>query len=471
MPGKVYLVGAGPGHPELITVRGVECLKEADVVLYDRLVHPQILHYTQPNCELIFAGKFPKMHVLRQEKINELLIEKAMENKTVVRLKGGDPAVFGRVGEEARDLKERNIEFEIVPGITSGIAASTFAGIPVTHREYGETFAIVTGHDKSKEGKPLIPWQALAEGMDTIAFYMGIKNLQHNCQQLIQNGKPKETKVAVIQWGTMGSQQTVTGTLETIVQCVEESNISNPAIVLVGNVVDVRDEVKWFEKKPLFHQSILVAKASAESGTLAKELLRLGADVVEFPKFYFHEKGFSPFEWEKMIRSFESFVFTSKQSVDVFFNYFYQLHIDIRELTQQLYVQSMMTKKHLATFGLHAEMVTESLEDALYFGDEGVLKHPHGWVLFEQKVNKEYTTAITHWLKHKKYSTVVFPNERSVQMLMKEKQRANLSIEIDHAFCMGEKAKEAIHQLGLSSKETNHKETNRFLEEIVRQLT
>lgn len=472
MNGKVYLVGAGPGHPELITMRGIKCLQEADVVLYDRLVHPQILHYTKRNCELIFAGKFPTMHVLRQEKINELLIEKALENKIVVRLKGGDPAVFGRVGEEAADLKKTSIPFEIVPGITSGIAASTYAGVPVTHREYGETFAVVTGHTKEKDGMPCIPWKTIAEGIDTIAFYMGVKNLKYNCEQLILHGKPKDTKVAVVQWGTIGSQKTVVGTLETISNCVEEANISNPAIVLVGDVVSVRESVKWFEEKPLFNQSILIAKASDSQSELAENLLRLGADVIEFPKFYDEEHLFSISELLHWFSDYPSFVFTTKRSIDLFFKQLKDFQFDIRDVKQTIYVHSMYTKQHLLTYGLQAEIIEETSEESLYFGDASVLDKKNHYVLHKQRLNTSYTIAMKHWLKHKKYPTVIFPNERSVHYVLEESKRAEIPLPIERAFCMGKKAEKACRLHGISVQNQDLlKDTHRLLEEIVRQLS
>lgn len=200
--GKVYLVGAGPGDPKLITVYGMECIQKADVILYDRLVNEQLLSYAKPDAELIFVGKLPGMHGIIQEQIHVHLVEQAQKGKTVTRLKGGDPCVFGRVGEEAEILAEQGIPYEIVPGITSGIAAATYAGIPVTHRDFASTFAMVTGHGRAEKNEDHINWSALASGIDTIAFYMGIGNLSNICENLIAHGKSAATPVAVIQWGT-----------------------------------------------------------------------------------------------------------------------------------------------------------------------------------------------------------------------------------------------------------------------------
>ena len=246
--GKVYLVGSGPGDPDLITVKATKCLQQADVILYDRLVNPVLLDYGRHDAELIFCGKEPGNHCVSQEAIHELLVEKAMEGKTIVRLKGGDPFIFGRGGEEAMILAEYGIEFEVVPGITSGIAAPAYAGIPVTYRDISQTFAVVTGH--CVNGKPRnIRWDYLSHGVDTLAVYMGIKNLPYICRQLKLCGKDPNTPVAVIQQGTTSEQRTVLGTLETIVNIVEEDRITNPAMILIGEVVNLSKKLAWFTEK------------------------------------------------------------------------------------------------------------------------------------------------------------------------------------------------------------------------------
>jgi uroporphyrin-III C-methyltransferase len=246
--GKVYLVGAGPGDPKLITVYGMECIQKADVILYDRLANKALLQYAKDDTELIFCGKLPGKHQLIQDQIHELLVEKASEGKTVVRLKGGDPCVFGRVGEEAEVLAEHGIKYEIVPGITSGIAAPAYAGIPVTHRDHASSFAIVTAHGRAEKGEDHLNWSALAQGIDTIAFYMGVGNLSHICSKLIEHGKNPHTPVAIIQWGTMEKQKTVTGDLTTIEEEAANAQITHPAIILVGEVVGLRSKIKWFEE-------------------------------------------------------------------------------------------------------------------------------------------------------------------------------------------------------------------------------
>ncbi|MDQ0214031.1 uroporphyrin-III C-methyltransferase [Oikeobacillus pervagus] len=246
--GKVYLVGAGPGDPELITVKGLKAIQEADVILYDRLINKKLLTFAKEGTELIFCGKSPNHHHLQQETINYLLVNQAKMGKIVTRLKGGDPFVFGRGGEEAEFLAKHNVAFEIVPGVTSGIAAPAYAGIPVTHRDYSTSFAVVTGHRKNGECEE-IKWEALAKGIDTLAIYMGVSNLPYIQKQLIQHGKSPNTPVALIHWGTTNDQRTVTGTLETIVEITLREKIENPSMILVGEVVQLREKIAWFEEK------------------------------------------------------------------------------------------------------------------------------------------------------------------------------------------------------------------------------
>lgn len=216
--GIVYFVGAGPGDPGLLTIKGKQALEEADVILYDRLANPKLLEFASPDCEFIYCGKLPDRHFMKQRDINALLVEKASKGLTVVRLKGGDPSVFGRVGEEADALHEHGIRYEMVPGITSGIAAPLYAGIPVTHRDFASSFAMITAHDKSLKGTPNLDWEGLARSVQTLVFYMGVKNLSYICQQLIAYGKSPSVPVIVIQWGTWGRQRSVKGSLENIQQ-------------------------------------------------------------------------------------------------------------------------------------------------------------------------------------------------------------------------------------------------------------
>ncbi|WP_078546815.1 uroporphyrinogen-III C-methyltransferase [Litchfieldia alkalitelluris] len=249
--GKAYLVGAGPGDPELITLKGMKCIQLADVILYDRLVNKELLSYAKEGSELVFCGKSPECHTLQQERINELLVEYVKQGKIVTRLKGGDPFVFGRGAEEAEVLYQNKLQFEIVPGITSAIAAAAYAGIPVTHRELSSSFAFVAGHRKNFE-EDVIKWESLAKGVDTIAIYMGVKNLPFIQKKLVDYGKPSSTPVAVINWGTTTHQRTVIGTLDNISDVVKREKIENPCMIIVGEVVKMRNHIKWFEElKPV----------------------------------------------------------------------------------------------------------------------------------------------------------------------------------------------------------------------------
>lgn len=247
MYGRVILVGAGPGDPGLLTVKGRECLEKADVVVYDRLGTPLLLQLCDPDAELIYVGKLPGRHTLRQEGINKLLITKARAGKLVVRLKGGDPFVFGRGGEEAESLAEAGIPFEVVPGVSSAVAVPAYAGIPVTHRDYASSFAVITGHER-ESGVPLAEkWRAIATAVDTIVFVMCMTTLKDIVSSLIAGGRAPSTPVAVISAGTQTQQKTVIGTLSDIACKVEDEGITHPAITIVGEVVMLREKLQWFE--------------------------------------------------------------------------------------------------------------------------------------------------------------------------------------------------------------------------------
>lgn len=248
--GKAFIVGAGPGDPDLITVKALKCIQKAEVLLYDRLVNPELLKEASSDCQLIYCGKQPGVHEMKQETINHLLVKFTKQGKNVVRLKGGDPFVFGRGAEEVEALAKHGLSFEVVPGITSGIAAPAYAGIPVTHRKLGSSFAVVTGHQST--GKPSdIDWKSLAMGVDTLAIYMGITNLPYICEQLLKNGKQGDTPVAVIQQGTTADERVVTGTLKTIVHMVQREQIKNPSMIIVGEVVRFREKIRELS---LLHQ-------------------------------------------------------------------------------------------------------------------------------------------------------------------------------------------------------------------------
>ena len=289
MTGKVYLVGGGPGDPGLITMRGVECLQHADVVLYDRLINPQLLRHARAGAELVYVGKTAGRHALSQTEINALLVKEGSAGKIVVRLKGGDPFVFGRGGEEAIELMQAGVPFEVVPGVTSSIAAPAYAGIPVTHRGVASSFAVITGHEDPTKPDSSIRWEHLATGVDTLIFLMGVENLPLIVQQLIANGRPPETPIALVRWGTWQRQETLTGTLGDIQDKLKDRAFGPPAVTIVGPTVALREQIAWFDNRPLFGVRVLVTRARDQASQLAEQLTALGAEPIEAPAIEIQE--------------------------------------------------------------------------------------------------------------------------------------------------------------------------------------
>jgi uroporphyrinogen III methyltransferase / synthase len=317
----IYLVGSGPGDPGLFTVKGVECLRRADVVVYDRLAPGTLLAYAHPEAELVYVGKKPGNPSISQEEINALLVKLGRVGKTVVRLKGGDPYVFGRGGEEACVLVEAGLPFEVVPGVTSGIATPAYAGIPVTHRNVATSVAFITGHEDPTKGQQDVDWKRLANGAETLVLYMGVGRLREISSELISGGRDPETPVACVRWGTLPEQETVTGTLTDITDRVEEAGLKPPAITVIGDVVSLRDEgLDWFERKPLFGRRIVVTRARAQAGELSRELETLGAEVFEFPTIEIKPpEDFGALdEAISGLDSFDWIVFTSVNGVESF---------------------------------------------------------------------------------------------------------------------------------------------------------
>ncbi|MCQ2560349.1 MAG: uroporphyrinogen-III C-methyltransferase, partial [Clostridia bacterium] len=281
--GIVYLVGAGPGDPGLLTLRGKECLQKAEVVVYDRLVGKTLLDWIDPQAEKIYVGKSPEKHALKQEKINQLLVDQALAGKVVTRLKGGDPFVFGRGGEEAEALQAQGIPFEIVPGITSAVAVPAYAGIPVTHRGLTSTVTLITGNEDPNKADSSLNWQAISEIGGTLVFFMGMGNLSEITARLLKGGRQPETPVALIRWGTRPQQKTLLGTLQNIAALAAEAEFKNPAIILVGEVVQMREKLNWFENRPLWGQKILVTRSREQASSLSEKIRQLGGEAVEFP--------------------------------------------------------------------------------------------------------------------------------------------------------------------------------------------
>ncbi len=331
--GKVYLIGAGPGDPGLITLKGLACLEKADVIVYDRLLDESLLARARQDAEKIYVGKASSQHTLPQPEINRLLVQKAREGKNVVRLKGGDPFVFGRGGEEAEELAKNQITFEIVPGVTSAIAVPAYAGIPVTHRTLASSFAVVTGHEDPTKVDSSINWEKLATGVDTLIFLMGIQNLSEIVAKLVEHGRAIDTPVAVIKEGTRPQQKTVVGTLRDIVSRVEKA-LTPPAIVVVGEVVKLRDTIRWFDNRPLFGRRILVTRARQQSSTLSQMLAERGALSVELPAI-----TIQPIPGNKELKQailnltqYQWIVFTSVNGIEAVFQQLQALKLDSRAL-------------------------------------------------------------------------------------------------------------------------------------------
>jgi uroporphyrinogen III methyltransferase / synthase len=282
-PGVVYLVGAGPGDPGLMTARSLELIAAADAIFYDRLIPPGALDGAREDADLVYVGKQPGVPSVPQEEIGERLIESARAGRSVVRLKGGDPFVFGRGGEEGEGLREAGVEFEVVPGVTAGVAATAYAGIPVTHRDDASAVAFVTGHEDPVKEESALDWEALARFPGTLVFYMGVKRLRQNAASLIAAGRDPEEPAAAIERGTWPGQRTVSATLGTIAEAVKREAVKAPALIVVGEVARRREQLAWLERRPLHGRRVVVTRARAQASGLAATLRGLGAEVVELP--------------------------------------------------------------------------------------------------------------------------------------------------------------------------------------------
>ncbi|MBI5393764.1 MAG: uroporphyrinogen-III C-methyltransferase [Verrucomicrobia bacterium] len=333
MSGIVYLVGAGPGDAGLLTLRGAECLRRAEVVVYDYLANPELLRFCEPGTEIIYAGKSASQHELEQGEINQLLVDKGKSGKRVVRLKGGDPFIFGRGGEEAEALVAAGVLFEIVPGISSAIAAAAYAGIPVTHREATSAVTILTGHEDPTKPESALNWDALGKLDSTKVILMGVGNVGKIADALRRNA-PAETPVAMIRWGTTGRQQTVIGTLADIAQRAEQAGVKPPAVIVIGKVVGLREKLNWFETKPLFGRRIVVTRTREQASELSHQFHDLGADVLEVPTIRI-EPTKSPAILRDAIEGIGEYdwvVFTSPNAVVHFFGAFFEIYKDIRDI-------------------------------------------------------------------------------------------------------------------------------------------
>ncbi|MBU1599386.1 uroporphyrinogen-III C-methyltransferase [bacterium] len=377
MKGKVYLVGAGPGDVGLLTLRGLECIKEAEVIIYDALVNQRLLSFAKSGAELVYVGKISGKHTLSQNEINQLLVKKANEGKMVVRLKGGDPFIFGRGGEEAEFLVDRGVPFEVVPGVTSSLACPSFAGIPLTQRGITSSLTILTGQeDPTKESS--IDWKRMATLDGTIVILMGAENLAEIAKELIRAGKQEDTPIAVIRWGTTPRQETIVSTLKEIIK----EDIAPPAVIVIGEVVRLREKLAWFEKKPLFGKTFLITRASKSADELSKLLEEQGACVIEFPTIKIEPL----LSFEKLdevienISRYDWLIFTSANGVNSFFCRLME-KADIRCLAGiRVCVIGPATKKAVERMGIKVELEPKE------FRAEGIIEAIKGLDIVRKRI-------------------------------------------------------------------------------------
>ena len=369
--GICYLAGAGPGDLGLVTLKVKEVVQEAEVVVYDYLCNPEILAWAPTGAEIIYAGKKAGQHTLKQEEIDALLVEKTKAGKRVVRLKGGDPFLFGRGGEEAEALAAAGLRFEIIPGVTSAIAAPAYAGIPVTHRDHAAQLTIFTGHEDPTKTESSLDFKQLATTPGTKVMLMGVERIGVITTRLIENGAPPQTPIALVRWGTTGRQQTLRGTLADIAAKVEATGFKAPAVAVIGDVVGLRDALNWFETRPLFGKRIVVTRTRKQAGGLSTALRRLGADVFELPTIRI-EPPKELLEFGQLVQDahqYDWLVFTSPNGVNAFFEMFYKIYKDAREIGGvRIAAIGPATAARVREFHLHVDLQPEE------FVAEGVVR-------------------------------------------------------------------------------------------------
>ena len=358
--GKVFLTGAGPGDPELLTLKAKRCIETADVVIYDYLANEKFLAYAPAHAEIIYVGKKGSNHTMKQADINQLIIDKALKGKNVVRLKGGDPFIFGRGGEEAEELVKAGVAFEVIPGISSAIAVPSYAGVPLTHRNYSSMVSFITGHEDPNKSESSICWRSLGQGTGTLVFLMGVENIEKISEKLIASGRSPDTPAIVIRQGTTTGQKAVSGKLSSIAELTKQSKIGAPAIIVVGEVVQLRNTLNWFEDKPLFGKKVIVTRAREQASDLLRLLEEAGADCIEFPTI-----EITPLDnYDSLDRAFEKLaaynwiIFTSVNGVKIFFKKLEEHGWDSRKLCGvKIAAIGSKTAFELKTFGINPDLV------------------------------------------------------------------------------------------------------------------
>jgi uroporphyrinogen III methyltransferase/synthase len=369
--GLCILAGAGPGDIGLVTLRAREAVEQAEVVVYDYLCNPEILKWAPAGAEIVFAGKKSGQHTLPQDEINQFLVKRTKEGKRVVRLKGGDPFVFGRGGEEAETLAAAGLAFEIVPGISSAIAVPAYAGIPLTHRDFASSFTVFTGHEDPAKEETAVDYKALIAGKGTLVMLMGMERLASIVPELLANGADSRLPVALIRWGTTGRQQTLIGELGSIVKAAV--GFQPPSIAVLGRVVELRDKLNWFERRPLFGRRIVVTRTRKQASDLSAKLRVLGADVYELPTIRV-EPPDNLMDFGELVRDvfqYDWVIFTSVNGVDAFFDMFYRLYTDARSIGNvKIAAIGPATAQRIRNFHLAVdlqpkEFVAEAIVDGL----------------------------------------------------------------------------------------------------------
>jgi uroporphyrinogen III methyltransferase/synthase len=366
--GRVYLVGAGPGDPGLITLKGVECIKKADIIIYDRLVNKKFLDYAKDSCKFIYMGKLPGESP-SQAQINQMMVRKARKGKIIVRLKGGDPFILGRGAEEVEFVADNNIDFEVIPGISSVVAAPTYAGIPLTHRRFSSSLTIVTGHEDPLKEKSGVNWTNLTQGNGTLVILMGLANLPQIVKKLISAGKSENTACAVISWGTTPSQKVVKGTLAEMVE--KAKGIEPPAVIVIGEVVSLREKLNWFKKKPLFGKQILITRAAALAKNLVGLLEDQGAEVVKFPTIKISSlNGYQKLDLViERLSDYDWIIFTSPNGVNHFWRRLKMKGRDVRSLSKlKIGAIGPKTVVKLENMGITADFLPDE------YSTQGIIK-------------------------------------------------------------------------------------------------
>lgn len=376
--GYVYLIGAGPGDPGLITLKGRECIARAEVILYDYLAHKELLSFARPAAELIYAGKVGGTHNREQWQINEMLVEKAQKGKVVARLKGGDPFIFGRGGEECEALVAAGIPFEVVPGVTAAVGAAAYAGIPLTHRDFTTSVSFVTGHESNGKEISGINWPQLSLGNGTLVFYMGMKNLPQIASNLIVHGRPSQTPVALVRWGTRPEQNVLTGSLVDIAEKAHKVGFKAPAVIIVGDVVRLRDKLRWFDARPLFGKRILVTRATDQAGVFSHLLEGYGAQVLECPTIIVTPpENFAALdEALDALNDYDWLIFTSVNGVRYFFERLSERGLDSRALGRcRVAAVGSKTSEALAGHGIRPDLLPSGFHAeglVVKFAEQGV---------------------------------------------------------------------------------------------------